>query len=424
MTTTPRIEVPTAPGLVRTLTERKRLIIGVVAVFASLGLALNAFTPPVYRATVRIEFPRTAEQTPWTGERAPAANFQSENMALFTSAELITNRVLLGRLAGDLDRSPSAQLALANAEKRRAAPWGWLRVPNARASAARLTSAGNGVTYDPAVLGARVQRLQHAISVQPVADTRLVDIRVEDSEPELAREAADRLANLFVAWQQERVASTDTRGLSFVAGEIARVKARIEATSAELARHGAPRTRTTYERSPISAGNASTLSRELLRAEGELANARGTYREAHPKVQAMTAEVAAMRSRIAAESRPGGSTSRAVRTLVPAPRQAVLENDLAIDEAIYARLQSRAREIDLEQQVATPAVTIVEPASVEADPIRPRPLLNLAMCTLAGLLVAVGLALTQGARSRTIRSARDAEHLTGLPVLAVIAKRA
>jgi uncharacterized protein involved in exopolysaccharide biosynthesis len=133
MTTTPRNELPNGTGFTRTLTERKRLVLGVMSAFVALGLALNAFTPPVYRATVRVEFPRTSERTPWTSEPRPDGNFQSENMALYTSAEMITNRVLLGQLVQDLDRSEPVMLARAAAEKRRASRFP-LRVPIARAA--------------------------------------------------------------------------------------------------------------------------------------------------------------------------------------------------------------------------------------------------------------------------------------------------
>jgi uncharacterized protein involved in exopolysaccharide biosynthesis len=423
MTTAPRIEVPSPSGLLRTLAERKRLVLGVLATFTAFGLALNAFTPPVYRATVRVEFPRTAERSPWTGQPVPGGNFQSENMALFTSAELITNRVLLGRLATDLSRSEPALLAQSQAEKRRDGLH-WLRVPIARASTT-AAPAGTGIVYDPVVLGARVDRLERAIAVEPVADTRLVDIRVEDSDPVMARETADRLARLFVEWQQQRHASSDTSGLTFVLGEIAQVKDRIEATSAALARLGGPFTRVTHVRTRVAgSGSPSSLSRDLAKAESDLAEARGTYRDQHPRVQGLVGEVQALRRQVANETRSGSYETRAVRSTVPAPRQAVLENDLAVDEALYARLVSRAREIGLERQMAMPAVAIVEPATVEPEPIRPRPLLNLAVCLLAGALVAVGMALVKGSLSRTIRSAHDAEELIGLPVLAVIPKRA
>ena len=433
MTTTPRNEVPRGAGIARTLSERKRLVTGVFAAFVALGLALNAFTPPVYRATVRVEFPRTSEQTPWTGEKRPDGNFQSENMALFTSAELITNRVLLSRLVGDLDRAEPVILARAAAEKKRAQTFPLFRVPSASATGANALAGpdSRGVEADPVAFGERIKHLERSITVEPVADTRLVDIRVEDSDPVIARETADRLARLFVEWQQQRHASTDTSGLTFVMGEIAAVKERIEATSAKLARLTTPRTRVDHVRTPVTTGGASSSSsllRDLQRAESELAGARGTYREAHPKVQELSAQVRTLRNQLAGTPRPGTGThweTRAVRTVVPAPRQAVLENDLAVDEALYARLVARAREIGIDQQMTyASTVNVVEPASVDPDPIRPRPLVNLAVCLLAGGIVAIGLALLLGSSNRMIRGASDAEELTGLPVLAVLPKRA
>jgi len=422
MTTTPWIEVPSPSGLWRTLVERRRLVLGILAGSLAVGLALNAFMPPVYRATVRVEFPPTTDRSPWSGDRAPTTNFQSENVALFTSASLITNRVLLGQLAGDLSRSAPLILAESEALKKKSGLH-WLRSPIAKVAGASPANAGTGVQYDPAALGERVDRLAHAISVVPVADTRLVDIRVEDGDPIMARETADRLARMFVSWQQQRVAQADTSGLTFIQSEIARVEERMQQTAAKLARLGAPRTSTKLMRVPVAGVSASTASRDLAKAESDLAAARAIYRDGHPRVQELSANVSMLR-RQARQTAPQGYETRLVRTAIAAPRQPALENELAVDEALFARLQSRARDISLERQVMVPAATIVEPATVEPEPIRPRPALNLAVCLLAGLFVAVGLALVQGSLSRKIRGALDAERLTGLPVVAVLPRRA
>src|SRR5688572_23766809 len=234
MTTTPWIEVPSPSSLWRTLVERKRLVLGILAASLAIGLALNAFMPPVYRATVRVEFPPTTERSPWTGERAPTPNYQSENVALFTSASLITNRVLPGQLAGGLSRSEPTILAESEAHKKKSGLH-WLRAPIAKVAGATPANAGTGFQFDPAALGARVDRLSRVISVVPVADTRLVDIRVEDSDPIMARETADRLARMFVAWQAQRIARADTSGLTFIQAEIAKVEERMQQTAAALA---------------------------------------------------------------------------------------------------------------------------------------------------------------------------------------------
>jgi uncharacterized protein involved in exopolysaccharide biosynthesis len=419
MTTTPWIEVPSPGSFWRTLMERKRLVLGILAASLAVGLALNAFMPPVYRATVRVEFPPTSEHSPWTGDRAPTTNFQSENVALFTSASLITNRVLLGQLAADLSRSAPLILAESEAQKKKQPGLRWLRAP----IAATPANAGTGVQYDPAALGARVDRLTRAISVVPVADTRLVDIRVEDGDPVMARETADRLARMFVAWQEQRIAQADTSGLTYIQAELAKVEQRMETNAAKLARLGAPRTSTRYVRVPVASPSASSVNRDLAKAESDLAAARATYRDGHPHVQELAANVSQLRRQLR-QPAPMGFETRVVRTAVAAPPQPALENQLAVDEALYARLQARARDISLERQVMVPAASIVEPASVDPEPIRPRPLLNLAVCLLAGFFVAVGLALVKGSLSRRIHGPLDAERMTGLPVIAVVPRRA
>ena len=163
--------------------------------------------------------------------------------------------------------------------------------------------------------------------------------------------------------------------------------------------------------------------RAVTKAAGDVLTGAATVAVDRPRVQELSAIVNLLRRQ---DHRPSaqGYETRVVRTAIAAPRQPALENELAVDEALYARLQSRAREISLERQVIVPAASIVEPATVEPEPIRPRPLLNLTVCLLAGLFVAIGLALVKGSLSRKIRGALDAERLTGIPVVAVLPRRA
>ena len=107
----------------------------------------------------------------------------------------------------------------------------------------------------------------------------------------------------------------------------------------------------------------------------------------------------------------------------PTPEQAVLQNELAVDEEIYQRLASRTLEMGMQRQGVAPVVSIVSPAVVGIDPVRPRGLVNVGVCLVAGILAAIGLALVRGSLGRTIRGAREAEELLGLPVLAVLPRR-
>ncbi|HKQ56938.1 MAG TPA: hypothetical protein VJY35_03635, partial [Candidatus Eisenbacteria bacterium] len=177
------------------------MILASLAVFAALGVALNELTPPVYRATVRIEIRRAPDLAP-----VGSSNFQSENQAMYTAAALITSRTLLDGVAQEIEGR------------------GWIpeqtwRTRLSRRLAEGFPSAASrlGVGADSAEReGARSPRsaavdwLESAVSVEPVPDTRLVDIRVEHEVPEAARVIADRLAARFIDYQSKWATSLDT----------------------------------------------------------------------------------------------------------------------------------------------------------------------------------------------------------------------
>src|SRR6266571_4016574 len=79
----------------RLLARRRRLILLTVFAFVALAIVLNTMTQPVYRATTRLEVRKEPNRSPLTGEAIASDNWNSDNVALFTAAELVTNRTLL-----------------------------------------------------------------------------------------------------------------------------------------------------------------------------------------------------------------------------------------------------------------------------------------------------------------------------------------
>src|SRR5436309_386594 len=79
---------------------RRRKWLVALPVFGSIALAvaINTLTDPVYRATARIEIRREPTHSVLTGEQIDNPGFQLDNMALYTTAQMITNRELLARV--------------------------------------------------------------------------------------------------------------------------------------------------------------------------------------------------------------------------------------------------------------------------------------------------------------------------------------
>jgi len=481
-------ETMDVPGVRKALWRRRRFIATSVAVFGGFGLLLNVLTPPVYRATARLEVRKPPDHSPWTGQSLGSTNFQSENVQLYTNVELMTNRELMTRLADDL-YAPGAVLA-----DREPASWlpKWLRVPVARASGAPRGVAASNAAFgppDPLRTERQVEWLSRAVRVTPVKDTRLVDLVVEDSDPHVAKTIADRLAQLNVQYQGQRAVQEDTTGYAFLQHQIADVKARLDANSKELIGMGggqmaqdaraeqmratvaglsqayvqaeAERVAASSRLSRINANgtddgnddngvpvdneNINTLRKNLMDTQTQIATAKGVYGEMNPKLIALKEQATQLQAQIDAEvhrsvaglrgensvlasrsgalrSAMGRAEGALVSTQLTAQRNAALENEVKVDMDLYQKLLSRAREAGFEQELSAPQLDLVSPASVEMEPVRPRPLINLLVCLAAGLLVGTGFTLAREAGRRTVRDPEDVERQLDLPVLAVLPK--
>ncbi|KXY46172.1 capsular biosynthesis protein [Bacillus cereus] len=69
-------------------------------------------------------------------------------------------------------------------------------------------------------------------------------------------------------------------------------------------------------------------------------------------------------------------------------------------------------------------VTVLSKAEVAENqsPIKPRPMLNVAIAFVVGLMAAVGLAFLLEYLDNTVKKEEDVEHLLGLPVLGIVAR--
>jgi uncharacterized protein involved in exopolysaccharide biosynthesis len=327
--------------LVGILKRQKRVIYISVAAFAVLGLCLNAFIPPTYRATVRLEIRRPVDRSPLTGEALGSAGFQSENLSMLTAAEQITSRRILGQIASDfsprgwirtLSPAVSGQSDFAGLIR-------WLRKPTVGASKRSSPATGDAQPVDPVTLSGRVDWLRTVIKVEPVQDTRLVDLKVEHRVPEAAVTIADQLARLFVADQWRRSADADTSNLVYLRSQLEQMRRRIEAAGYQAGGVGLGSPATVQGRirqlndaivglsaqrlkasddyadvrarldrlTTMSADGADdsdmllagdsqleALQRDLQNCRSQLVAARGVYQEKHPKLMMLESQQEAL----------------------------------------------------------------------------------------------------------------------------------
>lgn len=101
-------------------------------------------------------------------------------------------------------------------------------------------------------------------------------------------------------------------------------------------------------------------------------------------------------------------------------RYNILRREVDTNRQLYDGLLQRYKEISAAAGIAANNISIVDRAEPPVGAVRPRPLLNLALAIVAGLLIGFGLVFLRENFDDAIRSTHDVERKLGLPSIGVI----
>jgi tyrosine-protein kinase Etk/Wzc len=97
-----------------------------------------------------------------------------------------------------------------------------------------------------------------------------------------------------------------------------------------------------------------------------------------------------------------------------------LERRPRVLDEIAGMLQTRLKEAEIAAAASDPSIRVVDQAVRPEQPISPRPMWNMMIATVGGLLLGVGAAFTREHLDKSVRSRNEVVLATGLPVLGVI----
>ncbi len=199
------------------------------------------------------------------------------------------------------------------------------------------------------------------------------------------------------------------------------------------------------EQLPDIIGNPllQSMTADLARAEGVLAQTAARFGHNHPQYQSAQGQVVALKQKLSAEiENARGSIEK--NTDIAVKRVAELEHALAkqrdrvlsvkrqqddvnvlkrdVDNAqrSYEAGLTRASQVQLEGRLDQGNVAVLSRAVPPFQPTSPRILLNTALSIVFGATLGVAWALWAEMRDRRLRAASDVLKLEGLPLLAVV----
>ncbi len=210
----------------RILVKRRKLILGVLAAVAALSLLITLMATPMYRATAVMQIENEKQQFVQGGLEA-YASWDPE--FLETQYQLLRSRALAERVADDLDMDAAALAQLS-------AP-GWLDrlkglvrpTPKEAAPATAVADA------DPkATLRTVTGVVQGGLRINPVPNTRLVQISFDSPAPAFSARVANAVAEGFIASGLERRFGANSYAKTYLEDQIKTTKARLEQSERQL----------------------------------------------------------------------------------------------------------------------------------------------------------------------------------------------
>jgi uncharacterized protein involved in exopolysaccharide biosynthesis len=350
------------------------------------------------------------------------------------------------------------------------------------------TPAGSAPGSDAAdgVAGA----LSGAISVEPKRNTRLVLIKIDGPDPARAAEEANAVANAYARYNVELKLKGARDALTWLTEEAGRLRAKAEESSQALQNY---RVKTgilgMQEQRQITASKIMDFNKAFLEAQaqrlslesklqqldriakepagvqtiftvadnplidrlkGEAASLETekskllkVYKEQHPEILKVDAQIQQVKQRLEAEFQ---NTLRAVQTQykVAKGREDTLANqvnqlrqegqqlnekeiqyqnlqrEVESNQALYESVLKRMKETGVAGGLEDSNVRIIEAATSPTVPIYPRKARNVVLSIVAGLVLAFGVAFALEYLDTTVKTPDDVERYLGLSVIGVV----
>ena len=268
-------------------------------------------------------------------------------------------------------------------------------------------------------------------------------VKLDASERELVQYASDqRIIEVRSAGGAANASDRPITSDDLVAFNAALSEATAQRIAAEAAYRDAQRSSTSTTTSVTNA-TIAVLRQQRAEAAAEYAKLRAQFEASYPPALALQAQVDQLdrsigietarianslqgeyRQALARESELRGRVEGLKNSMIDLRRRSIqyniLQRDADTNRTLYDGLLQRYKQIGVAGGIGTNNISIVDRADMPEHPSSPRPLLNVTLGLIAGLLIGFGIALLVEDIDEAISDPNDIEHILGVPNLGAI----
>ena len=460
------------------LLKRRWLILGIVGISVAVALVATLMATPMYRATAVMRL-NTADQQVLPMSANSLAGFNWDPEFLATQYALLQSRSLAERVADDLNLNAEAIARLQ--------PESWLQRLKGLVRPAPSLAAADASQVDATDAERELVTgiIRGGLAVDPVRESRLVNIHFTSPVPQFAARAANAVADGFIASEMDSRFGASNYAKTYLEDQLSVVKSRLEDSERELVAFAQKENLVTSEGGQSLVGqNLSDLNASLAAAQSQriraqsrwqaasagaipqdmLANSmmstlqtqraqlQRTYQEKlqtfkpdYPEMQALqgqldelakqiNAELASIRASVKAQYDAALSEERLLTSQLGSLRSEtldvdnrsiqynILKREVDTNRQLYDGLLQRFKEVGVASDLRPSNISIVDRAQVPGGRFSPNVMLNTLIGLALGLMLGVLLAFVLEFLDDTLKTPDDIERRLSLTVLGIIPK--
>ena len=481
--------------VLKIILKYKWLLLATVALCTTVAVLRGLTTVPMYQASVLLQIDQSTARIVQFNKDVDAAQ-GDEYLSLQTQYELLQSRSLAERVIDELQldvtRAPSraaAGIAIGTPIVIGAAP----RDATTDAGGNLWTSIVSGYrrlgkpSVDDRVYLSResvVAGFMGSVKVEPVRNSRLVKVKVFNTNAAQAARIANAIANTFITLSIERRSQSSTYAKSFLEQQLKVTKARLEESERALNTYAKDNSilsldektnvinqtytdyssalgkveqdrlkfEATYNAVAISPESAPQVlesktvqlyKEQKAKLEAEYLTNLAIYKPEFPKMLQLKAQITELEVRIKGEVAAVLTSFKAqyeavkkqedkVRERLQDTRKEILlsqdknvelnlyKRELSTNRELYDGLLQRLKEVGVSSGVVANNISVVDEANTPLFPISPNLLKNAGMGLLAGLLLGMGIIFTREHLDDSVKNANEIESKLGLPLLGIV----
>ena len=272
-----------------------------------------------------------------------------------------------------------------------------------------------------AELGYKVDSEQ--ISVQQIRDTQIIQLTVEDQDPQRVVQIANLLVDKLIEQNETFQAGRFSASEASLRDQVQQMETQIAGLQTVISQIS---TQNLKDQTAELEAQIEPLQEEVLTLEQEIA-ALPDYlsknkviiaekRARLDQIKPLLSLYQEIYSNLVVLGKPfeGGNGEDL--------RLEQLQSTLGLYQQIYINLLNSLETVRLARLQNTPNLVQIEPATLPEEPVRPRPLMNTALAAVVGLMLAAGIVFLREYLDDTLKTPEDVERWLGMPVLGFVAE--